>query len=87
MSNRWKVTIEDWKVENFGESTPVFVLSGKVFGHPKIKDGEEYFTSRIIGWYPCSHKVVSSAGMTYSLGEPDKKWAALNAKTCALLKK
>ena len=85
--SKWRVEIREWFLKDRSNgSSPEFVLCGKIFGHPKFRDGSEYFTSKIVGWFTNAGSVITSSGMTYYLGKPDEKWALEHEKTCAMLK-
>lgn len=50
-------------------------LRGKVFGHPKFRDGCEVTTSAICAVQ--AGQIVTASGSRYELGEPDAKYEAV----------
>lgn len=55
-------------------------LVGKVYGHPRYKDGDDIMTTAIVG--VIDGRVVTKSGSEYELGEPHPDYEALfpNAK-------
>ncbi len=67
------VTIDDWAVVpnpatgSYGKLRPGNVLAGKVFGHPRIKEGSFIFTSPVIRVH-AAQQVVETKNTAYFLG-------------------
>lgn len=67
--------IEEWAVVHppnpyAAPETQTQSLHGRVFGHPKFKDGQRVTTSSIQG-KNTSGEVVTKSGSSYELGEID----------------
>lgn len=63
MSEKQKARLENWYV---GEDD---LLYGIVFGHPKIADGTQVSTSRVVSFNPESKK-AETLNTHYELGQP-----------------
>lgn len=60
-----KARIEDWFVGHDD------LLIGTVYGHPKLRDGSEVVTSRVVKW-DSETKTAVTLNTEYTLGEPRK---------------
>lgn len=76
-----KVRLEQWAVVSHGEVNPYTppeciskALVGKVFGHPKFKDGDLVHTSALVELDLMSN-FARTANTEYELGECDPKYA------------
>lgn len=58
------VAIEDWTVVEVGEGR---VLMGRVYSHPKIRDGHWTMTSLIVSMAPPDARTLNTS---YRLGKP-----------------
>ena len=77
------VKIDDWAVVpnpntgNYRELSPGNLLVGRVFGHPRIKEGAFIFTSPVISIDP-SRQLVETRNTAYVLGTVNfdyKQWS------------
>ncbi len=61
-----EVRMDGWVVIFFGDPR----LAGTVYGHPKLPDGDEIFTSPIEEWIKDGDKIrVETHNTIYNLGE------------------
>lgn len=74
-------TLENWSVVyhvNSPYDAPELwgrALHGFVYGHPRIPDGKEVTTSKIVGI--SERKILTNSGTAYTLGKVDEKYEKL----------